>query len=301
MKKYNDIYFANNVKQPKGGYLKEDIIFATHYDDGISLDYKDDIDQETINIAVSSLSKYILSNSPISSFKLSLLGAKAYAFARYRNYHEKYQSILNGLSLLNGLTKQSIYVAINLAQFARLIDKTNRPSTIKDLRPSNALFDAITVMVNRTVRYLRTVGPVGKINFDYIDSKPLIIDTAYLDFLTRTSLWDLSFSSSTPTEGERMRLLLHYIMFKHVNESNYFSFNKIGLFNPITNSSYEISLSDIKSDTLLEVEKLLGYKDLVFAPEVIPTKRELKKQEKEELKEAKQKEKEEKKAAKKKK
>ena len=265
MKKYNDVQFVNNVKQPTfGSLVPTKLVFESTYEDDFKLPKKTKISSEIIDVAVNCLTKYLLSTNIKQAFRVPLLGAKIYAYNKTKN-KEKYQEILNGLTLINGLNKQSIYVAINLAQFEGLFSKA--PIFFKKVETidvTDDVYDLVYALIKRNIRFFEEHGPVGKISFDFLDGKPENIANASLDLITRDAIWNLNSTKKFPDEQQRLLLVLHYVMFKHCPEGVSKDLKTLGIFDARANTSYTIETKDLPYKLLTKIEKLCGYEKSAF-------------------------------------
>ncbi len=67
----------NEIKQPRGGYIKPSAFVTTSFDDGNTLFDQENIHASVIGMAVDYLTRFMSGTDLLDSFKISLLGAKA--------------------------------------------------------------------------------------------------------------------------------------------------------------------------------------------------------------------------------
>ena len=93
--------------------------------------------------------------------------------------------------------------------------------------------------------------PTGK----RTDIPVITLATGDGDFLTSDTLWDFKVLKKSPQSKHTLQILMYWIMGQHSGQAIFNGINKIGIYNPRSNTAYTLDVSKIHSDTISAIEK----------------------------------------------
>lgn len=126
--------------------------------------------------------------------------------------------------------------------------------------PDAETISNIRTMVNRSINFFNTYGPIIKDGFTFEGGYTNIVSTGDGDFLTRDTLWDFKVSNKKPTNAHTLQLLMYYIMGLYSIHSEFQNVTNLGIYNPRLNSVYLLEISKIPLEILDEVStEVIGY------------------------------------------
>ena len=240
------------MPQPKGGYVplksfKKFVLRAEH-----ALHAGENISASLVGTAVDYLTRFMLGFAPEKAFEIPIRGAYVI------NSQAKATFLL---SHLKGLDDFSIDCACKLAGFDvcyRASPAAYRP--IESIMPDKDTIDNIRIMVNRSISFWHTYGPVICCAPTFEGGYTTMVNAGDGDYLTEDTLWEFKVMQSSPTSKHTLQLMMYYIMGKHSHYLHFYNVNKIGIFNPRLNVVYirEITWSD--TELIKEIENVvIGY------------------------------------------
>lgn len=244
------------VKQPRGGYIKPSEFEATDLNDGKELNNEENIHTSVIGMAIDYLTRFIMGADLTEAFKISIIGAglaKKSGVATAEKEAEEY------LSHIDGLDDNSIINACKMVTFdvwyrnpiAAMLAKT-----AKDTNPDNATIKNIKIMVERSISFFKTYGPIIVDGFTFEpNGYTSTVSSGDGDFLTTDTLWDFKVSKSKPTNKHTLQLLMYWIMGQHSGKAEYKNITKLGIFNPRLNTAYLFNISNVSADTIADIEE----------------------------------------------
>ena len=240
------------IKQPRGGYLPVKTFTVTTLDDGQVLNPEESIAASLVGTAVDYLSRYMDGTSVEEAFEISLLGA------RVMRMEAKAFGLLDDVK---GLDDLSITKACQLAGFDsafRAGPLAYRP--VEKIVPDQATIANIRTMVERSLSFFKTFGPVIADGFTMEGAYTATITTGDGDFLTKDTLWDFKVSTSKPNKDHTLQLLIYYLMGRRSIHPEFQTIEKLGIFNPRQNTIYQLPISEISDEVIKEVEtNVIGY------------------------------------------
>lgn len=239
----------NEIKQPRGGYIKPSQFDMQKIDDGKVLNEAENIHASVIGMAVDYLTRYIMGAKLEDAFIISCLGAKL---------ANQITEAVTYLCQIKGLDDNSIINACKMvtfdvwfrnpisAQLAKTASETNPDlNTIKNIR----------IMIERSIAFWDKYGPIIKNGFTFEPTGyTQTVDSGDGDFLTTDTLWDFKVSKSKPTSKHTLQLLMYWIMGQHSGKAEFKGIKKLGIFNPRLNTVYILKIDDVPKDIIKIVE-----------------------------------------------
>lgn len=270
----------NNIKQPRGGYIKPSEFEVIDMNDGIVLNEEENVYGSIIGLVVDYLTRFNMGASVIEAFGISMYGAAIAESLGVKKSLKIAKSLLNGIQ---GLDDTSVINACKLVTFD--IWRRNPVGAMmakgyKEINPDKATIQNIQTMVKRSIAFFDKYGPVVKSGFTFEpmqeDEKAYekMIETGkgtyggYTatvsrgdgDFLTADTLWDFKVSKSKTTGKQTLQLLMYWIMGKHSGQEVYKNITKIGIFNPRLNIVCLYDMKNVSEEIIKIVEdEIIGY------------------------------------------
>lgn len=239
------------IKQPRGGFLKPKDFYVITNEDNIILN-EENIHSSLVGLTVDYMTRFMVGTSSQDAFKISLQGA---------HLIKQDEIAINLLKNIKSDDDSSIISACKLVGY----DVCARAGSvgfkaIEEINPNQNTIYNIRVMINRSIEFIKSYGPITKDGFTFEGGYTSIVCYGDGDFLTKDTLWDFKVSFYNPTSAHTLQLLMYYIMGKHSIYSEFNTITKIGIFNPRKNTVYLKDISSISEDTIHEVEKnVIGY------------------------------------------
>lgn len=277
------------IKQPRGGYIKPSALTATALPCSDFLYSHENIPASNIGLAVDYLTRFIMSSENCSSpdmrrklcqdaFHISLIGI--YNAQMTLNTDIKYPEIWIAAIAENPLSDIAICAACNFAVFDVWYRFPEYALTHKDryryartslltepaiiccnyAEPDADTIHNIRVMVQRSITFWHTYGPIVKSEFTFEGGYTQTIDTGDGDYLTADTLWDFKVSVQKPTNKHTLQILVYWLMGLHSGKPEFKSVRKLGLYNPRLNTVYTIDTNLIQPNIIKTVETaVIGY------------------------------------------
>jgi hypothetical protein len=243
----------NTVSQPVGGYVNPKLLKVKGFYDENQINEILPAYKAIQGMAVDYLTRFMTGCSKTEAFEISLLGAEIV------NELDNAKRLLNSI---NGLDKQSVYSACQLVGY----DVAFRRGAIKfrsveKINPDESVIENISIMVKRSLEFLKKHGPVVMDGFKFEGGYTKLVSSGDGDYITRDTLWDFKVSQREPTIMHTLQLLMYYILGFHSIHNEFLSIKKIGIYNPLLNTAYELELSRISDEVFKAVSHdVLGYK-----------------------------------------
>lgn len=257
----------SEIKQPRGGYLPLKSFEETVLDDGKTILEGESLSHGLMGIAVDYLSRFLMGTDKDEAFSISLKGARLIGEQNYSR---------DLLSKNKGLDDISIISAVRLAGYDVVLRAGKRPQKdVRDIEISDADIDNICVMVERTLAFWQTYGPIvdSGMTFEgggYSDT----VSSGDADYMTSDTLWDLKTSSKKPMSKDTLQILMYYIMGLHsVHREAYSRIQFVGFYNPRLNVMLRCRVQDIPQDIIKIVEDEVicyGKSAAVSADDIVP-------------------------------
>ena len=243
----------NQIKQPRGGFIKPSEFEAISFDDKKSLG-EENIHSSLIGLSVDYLTRFMLGASAEDAFRISIIGSMLI---------EQTEKAIDLAIGIKGLDDDSIRNACKLVGY----DVCYRagPMGFKDtdqINPDKTTINNIRVMVKRSLLFFGEYGPITKDGFTFEGGYTDTINSGDGDFLTSDTLWDFKVSKHEPTSSHTLQLLIYYIMGKHSKYKEFDSIKRLGIFNPRLNKVYLYNIDKIDVSTIDVVSRdIIGYED----------------------------------------
>lgn len=247
----------NEIKQPRGGYVKPSQFKIQKIDDKQILNDKENVHASLIGLTVDYLTRLIMGTNEIEAFKISCMGAKiAEELFNQKSALDNAFKLLTGIK---GLDNNSIINACKLVTYDVWYRNPMRAMMTKsaeDINPDLETINNIRIMVERSINFWDEFGPIIKDGFTFEpDGYTDTVNSGDGDYLTVNTLWDFKVSKSKPTNKHTLQLLMYWIMGQHSGQEIYKNIDKIGIFNPRLNIVYTLELTNISSEIINEIEK----------------------------------------------
>ena len=242
----------SQIKPPRGGYLNIKEFNIIQFENDEQLSGKENVHPSTVGLVVDYLSRFMLNNDILESFKISIYGATIV---------NKIDVAYNLLKNIKGLDDNSIICATKMVGFdVAFRSGPNNFKGISHINPDKETINNIRIMVNRSIMFFEKYGPITKDGFTFEGAHTNIINTGDGDFLTKDTLFDFKVSKLEPSSKYTLQILIYYIMGQHTNDPIFKNITKIGLFNPRLNKMYICEIKNIDKDIIKEIEtNVIGY------------------------------------------
>lgn len=245
------------VKQPKGGYINP-LMFTTEIlDDKQTLCDNENIHPIIMGLVVDYLCRFIMGTDAKYAFKISCKGA---IIAAKLTNNKKYMKIAKKLLLdIKGLDNKSIISACKLVTYdvwCRNPIAAFNTKGVNETNPDNETIKNIRIMVERSVQFWKSHGPVIKDGFTFEpEGYTWTVNSGDGDYLTADTLWDFKVSKYNPSNKHTLQLMMYWIMGQHSGQDIFQNISKLGVFNPRLNRVYTIEINKISKEVINEIEK----------------------------------------------
>lgn len=265
----------NQIKQPRGGFIKPSDMVVEFQNDGIQLNQEENVHASIVGMSVDYLTRFMNGATLEDAFGISLRGAQ---MADNFGVKGSFSAAIKMLHEVKGLDDVSIVNACKLVTFDvwfRNAPAAMMAKTYKETNPDKATVENIRTMVNRSLAFFKKYGPVIKDGFTFepvngkeSDYKRMCetkkgswggytgtVETGDGDFLTKDTIWDFKVTVSEPTNKHTLQLLMYWIMGQHSGQEIFKTITNIGVFNPRLNKVYLFALSNLTKEVIEVVEK----------------------------------------------
>ena len=267
----------NEIKQPSGGYVKPRSLLRIKYDDGKTLNDKENFPPQLIGIVVDYLTRYMLTEDVYESFDISYRGSKiatSYMLSRMKKGEipydfEKADQYGFGKALylidgIQGLDDESIKRACKVVTYDTWYRNPSGAITSagpEEINPNRETIENIRIMVKRGLSFLEENGPVVEagVTFPKCSFTDMICN-ADADYLTNDTIWDFKVIKSEPSSKHTLELLMYWLLGQHSGKEELERIRNLGIYNPRKNIAYSISLCLIPKAFIEQVsEDVMGY------------------------------------------
>lgn len=252
----------NEIKQPRGGYVKPSMFKAIPIISTTALNQIENITPNIIGMVIDHMTRFMLGIPPKKAFKISILGAIRAEKYGVKNSFAKATQLLKGIE---GINRQSIINACKLVTFDTWFRNPSFAQCSKinfeDINPDSATIENIQIMIERSLAFFDMYGEMVCEGFTFEpDGYTSTVDSGDGDFLTEDTLWEFKVIKSKPNNKHTLQLLMYWIMGQHSNQEIYKNINKLGIFNARHNIVYILNIEDIPKSVIEIVEKeVIGY------------------------------------------
>ena len=244
------------VKQPSDGYINPKSMTVKVIGKGIEALYPDEsISPNLVELAVDHLTRFMLGAYKEHAFSISLMGASEVL------ENDKAKRRLAGVKKLDA---ESVINAVKLCGFdACYLASPKQYIHVDKIRPDNATIENIIIMVNRSLDFFESYGPVVLNGFNFEeDGYTDIVSKGDGDFTTKDTLWDLKVSNNPVTKEQTLQLLMHWRMGLRSIHPEFRYIKYLGIYNPRLNTVSRIAVADIPEEVIREVDRdVIGYKE----------------------------------------
>lgn len=251
------------ITQPRGGYIKVSDFEVVELQDNSVLNKEENIHSSVIGMVVDYMTRLSMGTDVKDAFRISIMGAFV---AEKLGDKDAIKKIDLYIDKIKGLDDKSIINACKAVTYDvwyRNTPAAAMAKTAKDTNPDELTIENIRIMINRSINFWNTYGPIKVDGFTFENGGYTnIVDSGDGDFLTDDTLWDFKVSKAEPQSAHTLQLLMYYIMGKHSNQDIFNNINKIGIFNPRLNKAYIKKVDEIPQDVIDEVSlNVIGYTD----------------------------------------
>lgn len=243
---------VKNVNQPRLGYIPSTELNVIEYFDKQKIKKIDSAYKAIQGMVVDYLTRFMKGTSKHIAFQVSLMGA------------QKVDELDNAYKLLNnikGLDAVSIHNACQLVGYDVAYRRGKFSYTPVDrILPDKQMMQNIVILVNRSLNFLKNIGPVVSEGFTFEGGYNDVISSGDGDYLTEDTLWDFKVSEAKPSIQNTLQLLVYYILGIHSIHPEFQKIKELGIYNPELNIAYTVSLSSISDKTFYDVSRdVIGY------------------------------------------
>lgn len=254
----------NQIKQPRGGYIKPSQFKETAFDDGLNpnADYES-VHASIVGMAVDYLTRFLMGAKIEDAFKISMLGYKHRIMIlgerQLKRDQKQKLDITTLLEQIKGLDDNSIIAACKATTYD--VWYRNPMGAIRAKEADEIILEEITIeniriMVNRSLLFWEKYGPIIKDGFTFENGGyTATVHAGDGDFLTADTLWDFKVSKSRPTNRNTLQLLMYWIMGQHSGKEEFTKITKLGIFNPRLNKMYLLNMSEVPAEVIEDVEQ----------------------------------------------
>lgn len=245
-----------NVKQPRGGYVKPSAFDHVERNDEKKLNIEENLHPTLIGMVVDYLTRFMSGASANDAFHISLQGAKLAECMGKRGSKKEADKYLKKIC---GLDDTSIIYGCKMVTFDVWYRNplcASRSKDAKNVCPNEKTIENIRIMVNRSLSFFKDYGPVTVDGFNFLpNGYSSVVSSGDGDFLTYDTLWDFKVSKAKPTSKHTLQLLMYWIMGQHSGNEMFKEITKLGIFNPRLNVVYTYDISHISKETIKEIEE----------------------------------------------
>lgn len=247
---------ARQVKQPRGGYLNPRFFNTESLGEGMAaLNPEENVSPNLIGLTVDYMTRFMSGTAIEEAFKISLIGALFLGMA------DKARRLSSGIK---GLDDDSVINAVKLTGFdacARAGLIAYKP--VEEINPDVATIQNVRTMVERSLNFLDAYGPKILDGFTMDGGYTDTVDSGDGDFITADTLWDFKVSKVSKVKVKKeatLQLLMYWRMGMHSIHPEFKQLKYLGIYNPRSNLLSRISVAEIPSNVILEVERdVIGY------------------------------------------
>ena len=209
---------VKETKQPRGGFIRPSSLVKTPISDNQVLAENENIPAATVGMAVDYMTRFMAGSPLEEAFKVSFVGA---LYAQKFGPSDAMEEFLSHLKSIHGLDNDSIIHACHCVSFDAWMRNTAwaisnyqmNPNLKQDISPDETTIQNIRILIERSLHFFESYGPVTKDGFSFAPNGYTEIVTAGDgDFLTSDTLWDFKVSKRPPTSQNTLQLLMYYIM-----------------------------------------------------------------------------------------
>ena len=261
----------NDIVQPYGGYVKLSEFEKTQFEDGITLNEKENVSGSLMGTATDYLARLAVSGKTIGQvYSGAALRGILMAEACYQESNGII-GIKNALEVSKSLMKQvkgcddeTLTAILKLATFDvwyRNPQAAIRAESYDAINPDKATLQNLLTFGKRSKAFFEKYGPVTATEFTFEPSGYTeTVDAGDGDYLTADTLWDMKLYRRRLTSKHTLQVLMYWIMGQHSGQKIFKGITNIGLYNPRQNVAYTLEVAKIPLEVIREVEgKVICY------------------------------------------
>lgn len=251
----------NEIKQPRGGYLKVSEFEVKEINDGKILNEDENIHASVIGMVVDYMTRFMMGTDVKDAFRISILGSQKAELLGRKGATKEINNYIDEIHSLDDNSIANACKAVTFDVWFRNPIFAASSKTAEDTNPSKETIENIRILIERSLNFWKEYGPIEVDGFTFEEGGYTdIVNSGDGDFLTEDTLWDFKVSKSNPTSNHTLQLLMYYIMGKHSNKSEFANITKIGIFNPRLNKVYIKNVSDVSKEVINEIStEVIGY------------------------------------------
>lgn len=231
---------ANNVKQPRGGYLPVKLFKETHYESENELFPDENGSKSLIGTTEDNMTRVLLGAIPEKVFEPASFGMMAIKDLNFDLIDE-----------VTGLDDDSILAAYQLSFYEQIYRSGYKPTMDFELElPNEHMVENIREMINRSLLYFKQQSKVTKVG-ETLSIKCNVgnIHGDY-DYLTEDSLIDMKVLNKKITNKHTLQIILYWIIGMKSKKKRFNNVKYLKFYNPRLNVEYQFDLDELTSDIL---------------------------------------------------
>ncbi len=246
----------NQVKQPRGGYIKPSQFSVIELNDGNVLAEEENIHATVIGMVVDYLTRFVMGADISKAFEISYMGAVCATKLGKANAVKEIDSYLSQIKGLDNNSITNACKAVTFDVWYRNPISALMAKTANETNPDNNTISNIKIMVERSIEFWKEYGPITKDGFTFEEKGyTKTVDSGDGDYLTENTLWDFKVSKAKPTNKHTLQLLMYWIMGQHSTKAEFSAITKLGIYNPRLNSVYILPIAEVPNEIIKEVEE----------------------------------------------
>ena len=208
-----------DIRQPRLGYVPVANLSPIKYFDWHRIEKIDSYYKPIQGMAVDYLTRFMNGTHKQKAFQISLKGAEIVG---------ELDNASKLLDTIKGLDEKSILATCQLVGYDVAVRRGPKYFTpVEKIIPNKKVIHNIIVLVNRSLSFLKKIGPVVLDGFTFEGGYNEIIDMGDGDYLTADTLWDFKVSEAKPEISHTLQVLVYYILGIHSIHNEFQTIKKL--------------------------------------------------------------------------
>jgi len=266
---------CNDVKQPRGGYIKPSQFECIPINDGVTLNAEENIHGSIIGMVVDYMTRFLMGTEKEEAFRISLKGAEKAEKSGVKDAKKIAKEFVDGITDKDEVSVINACKLVTFDVWFRNPINAKLAKGYNDTNPDKATIENIQTLINRSLSFFKTYGPIvyDGFTFEPKDShkeeylKMIVsrkgsyggytatVESGDGDFLTSDTMWDYKVSKAKPTNKHTLQLLMYWIMGQHSGQKKFKNITRLGIYNPRLNTVYLLDINKVPQSTIESIEK----------------------------------------------